>query len=229
MNYSTLMEAYNVDTFEKKKKKKQVPIINSSDPSDRGDSSDPSDPSDSSDTSDPSQYSLDTISRNQSEYKKSTKSANNNLIIASENFQQPKMKMPNDNSFQNKPEIQPFYDEELEQYLNYKEFQQMKEGPLNQPIISKPVEPIITTTEVSTSIPAPIQQPVYQTHIQHQEYISEKKDMFYKNLINIGLFIFIGILIIFLCDQITEIAISLGMKRTVQLLEPYLRNYNTSI
>ena len=199
------MEAYNVDTFEKKKKKKQAPIINSS--------------SQSSDASDqPSEYSLDTT--------ESTNSAANNVIIPSEKSQEPKIKVSNDNLFQSKLDIQPFYDEELEQYLNYKEFQQMKEGPLNQQ--TPPVTSVATTPPVVTSnIPVPIQQHVYQpqSQPQHQEYISEKKDMFYKNLVNIGLFIFIGILIIFLCDQITEIAISLGMKRTVQLLEPYLRHY----
>lgn len=50
----------------------------------------------------------------------------------------------------------------------------------------------------------------------------EPKETFYKNMVNIGLFIFIGILIIFLCDQITEIAINIGMKRTMMLLEPYM-------
>jgi hypothetical protein len=52
--------------------------------------------------------------------------------------------------------------------------------------------------------------------------IKNKKDIFYKNLINIGLFVFIGIVIIMLCDQITEIAINIGMKRTMIMLEPYL-------
>lgn len=36
------------------------------------------------------------------------------------------------------------------------------------------------------------------------------------------LFVFIGLLIIFLCDQLLRLGIMLGMRRTVQLLEPFL-------
>lgn len=58
---------------------------------------------------------------------------------------------------------------------------------------------------------------------KYNEIENQSHDIFFKNFINIGLFIFIGILIIFLCEQITEIAIAIGMKRTVSILEPYLR------
>jgi len=44
----------------------------------------------------------------------------------------------------------------------------------------------------------------------------------YDTFYNIALFIFIGIVIILLCDQITELAINIGMKRTIEILEPYL-------
>ena len=57
---------------------------------------------------------------------------------------------------------------------------------------------------------------------KNQQENKMKKEQFYKNVVNIGIFIFIGILIIFLCDQITEIAIQIGMKRTTMLLEKYL-------
>ena len=55
------------------------------------------------------------------------------------------------------------------------------------------------------------------------------KDLFYKNIINIGLFIFIGIVIILLCDQITEVAINIGMKRTMTMLEPYLEKIKEKV
>lgn len=48
------------------------------------------------------------------------------------------------------------------------------------------------------------------------------KSVFYSNLINICLFIFIGVAIILLCDQIAELAIQIGMKRAINILEPYL-------
>jgi len=44
----------------------------------------------------------------------------------------------------------------------------------------------------------------------------------YNTFFNIVLFIFIGIVIILLCDQIAELAINLGMKRAIYILEPYL-------
>lgn len=72
---------------------------------------------------------------------------------------------------------------------------------------------------IYTSTP-PVNAEVQQTNTQPQ---NTDNDMFFKHFINIGLFIFIGILIIFLCEQITEIAIGIGMKRTVSILEPYLR------
>jgi hypothetical protein len=80
-------------------------------------------------------------------------------------------------------------------------------------------------TERSRETFKPIQRPqLYQEHqdIEKNVYV-DKKDTFYKNLVNIGLFIFIGILIIFLCEQITEIAINIGMKRTLAILEPYIQ------
>jgi hypothetical protein len=51
----------------------------------------------------------------------------------------------------------------------------------------------------------------------------KKPNTFYNNLINIGLFIFIGVVFILLCDQITELAIQIGMKRAINILEPYLQ------
>jgi hypothetical protein len=51
----------------------------------------------------------------------------------------------------------------------------------------------------------------------------KKPNTFYNNLINIGLFIFIGVVFILLCDQITELAIQIGMKRAISILEPYLQ------
>jgi len=51
---------------------------------------------------------------------------------------------------------------------------------------------------------------------------TDKKVDNYSNFLNIALFIFIGIVIILLCDQITELAINIGMKRATEILEPYL-------
>lgn len=58
-------------------------------------------------------------------------------------------------------------------------------------------------------------------------YVKEEKtppkiSNFYKNIINIVLFILIGIFVIFLLDLLTELALHKGMKQTVQILLPLL-------
>lgn len=50
---------------------------------------------------------------------------------------------------------------------------------------------------------------------------------FYKNLINIGIFILIGIFLIFLIDLLTELALHKGMKQTVDILTPLLEELKT--
>lgn len=166
---------------------------------------------------------------------------------------------------QTQSNIQPYYDEELEKYLNINDFKNITETqyvpqnfqqtsmPIqqNQTQSSQQLQPVTQTRPFYTSqqIPVqstqqptqqpvqstqqPIQQPIQQSAQQYVQptqetraFFSEsstKKDIFYKNLINIGLFALIGILIIFLCDQITEIAINIGMKKTVYILEPFLQ------
>jgi hypothetical protein len=81
---------------------------------------------------------------------------------------------------------------------------------------------------------APALAPASKPDTKPDEKKDEKKDAkptssFYNNLINIGLFIFIGVVFILLCDQITELAIQIGMKRAVSILEPYLQKVNNVV
>ena len=46
----------------------------------------------------------------------------------------------------------------------------------------------------------------------------------YKAVFNISILLLIGIAIILLCDQIVELSIQIGMKRVVNILEPFLKN-----
>lgn len=52
----------------------------------------------------------------------------------------------------------------------------------------------------------------------------ETKSNYMNMFINFFIFLLFGIVIIILCDYIVEIAIQIGMKRTVNILEPYIRN-----
>jgi hypothetical protein len=188
--YSTLKEAYNIDTFERDKK-----------------------------------------------YKKKKAKCDEELMEESEEIKQPmastsiepqstictKTQKPTV-SMKN---VKPFLDEELEQYLNVEDFKNaIPEPNLASPASAAPVafvEPVTSVTSVTSATPVSVTPVVPVTTPPAPVANKDDKDLFYRNLINIGLFAFIGILIIFLCDQITEIAINLGMKKTVAILEPYLR------
>jgi hypothetical protein len=58
------------------------------------------------------------------------------------------------------------------------------------------------------------------------EKVVEKDDnnSIYKTIFNISILLLIGIAIILLCDQIVELSIQIGMKRVVNILEPFLKN-----
>lgn len=184
MNYSTLREAYNIDSFEKDKRTK------------------------------------------------TKKKVVDEEVVFVENPEPEPVKV-----FKPISKVEPYYDEDLEKYLNINDFKSANTPYVPQDF-DKPhqVRKEYIKQDPQPSQPQPSQQsqqpqPLYQSQPQlqlqpppdvKQEPVVDKKDVFYKNLVNIGLFIFIGILIIFLCDQISEIAINLGMKKTVKILEPYL-------
>lgn len=179
MNYSTLKEVYNVDTFEKEKEKKKKKKIKYDD------------------TDEISSVSSLNLNNNMKQEKQSLNITND--IDTSQ------IKTLN---------LQPYYDEELEKYLTVNEPKPLQNNSLNSQNISIPV---ITPTTLQTSVISDI-KPTNESITKN----NTKLDNFYKNIINIGLFVFIGVLIIFLCDQITEIAINIGMKKTMLIMEKYL-------
>ncbi len=121
-------------------------------------------------------------------------------------------------------DVKPYLDADLEQYLNHVSQQQT----LNQPVVTPNTQATTNSSNVTTATTATTATELVPAVTKKVEPVvaplpnTDKKDIFYKNLINIGLFVFIGILVIFLCDQITEIAVNIGMKKTVELLKPYL-------
>lgn len=177
--------------------------------------------------------------------------------------------------------IQPYYDEDLEQYfdfgnlkdaINYKPAQLPNDNKLtytdnNTNDYSKPknkddnllltnsynlseddkknaLQALKILTDIETKIKKTSPSNVENMHNQYMElqqtqqtnqtHETEKKKreeakpksndaVFLNNVINLGLFIFIGIVIILLCDQITEVAIQIGMKRTMIMMQPYLQ------
>ena len=118
--------------------------------------------------------------------------------------------------------VKPFVDDELEQYLDYSSVATPQPVPKMSVQAAEPVAHKADPNIQIEAQAAPTVQAAPTAKSIPSAIASSPKDLFYKNLINISLFVFIGILIIFLCDQITEIAVNIGMKKTVSILEPYI-------
>jgi hypothetical protein len=50
----------------------------------------------------------------------------------------------------------------------------------------------------------------------------------YNAIFNISILLVIGIAVILLCDQIVELSINIGMKRTINILEPFIRAHTAA-
>ena len=66
-----------------------------------------------------------------------------------------------------------------------------------------------------------IENPVKQDVAIKQE--KSGNNYIYNAIFNISILLIIGIAIILLCDQIVELSIQIGMKRVVNILEPYIK------
>lgn len=183
MNFSTLREAYDVDTFDRKpKKKKSRSVENVPD-----------------------------------DYPKTERIEKTNKPINIEQYEDKRRDRDTSESddISDTKTIEPYYDEDLEKYLNVKDFKNT--GPYTP-------EDTIAKEKINTQYPLHAEPPKQENTTSPRVSSYKEKDIFYKNVVNIGLFALIGILIIFLCDQIAEIAINQGMQKTIQILEPYLQN-----
>jgi hypothetical protein len=124
-----------------------------------------------------------------------------------------------------------YYDEELEDFLTT---QSMKNEKLPEPLKKTPndvdLSPLtpLNATESST-----VTQPlaISQNTLQSPPTVSNKTSSSYINylqspqyILDLLLFIGGGILIILLCDQIFKLGMSYGMRDTVKVLMPYLKD-----
>lgn len=103
----------------------------------------------------------------------------------------------------------------------------------NKTSISDPVLPINNTGTGGFKIPnsqeksEKVEKVVEK--IENVEKVVEKvekndNNYIYKAIFNISILLLIGIAIILLCDQIVELSIQIGMKRVVNILEPFIKN-----
>jgi hypothetical protein len=102
----------------------------------------------------------------------------------------------------------------------------------NKSSIPDPVLPTNNTGPGGFKTPTPIvpQTPIVPPTTATPQDKPEKEDKpdktnyIYNAIFNISILLIIGIAIILLCDQMVELAIHIGMKRVVNILEPFLKN-----
>jgi hypothetical protein len=87
-------------------------------------------------------------------------------------------------------------------------------GGFKTPTPIVPQTPIVPPT---TATATPQEKP-------EKEDKPDKTNYIYNAIFNISILLIIGIAIILLCDQMVELAIHIGMKRVVNILEPFLKN-----
>lgn len=105
-----------------------------------------------------------------------------------------------------------YYDEELEQYLQTKDSKQP--ALLTQP------------TPITAPVPTPqktVEEPIISHPLVDTTPRTIISDEAWQSFWDIFLFVFAGILIMFLCEQLFKLAMMIGMKRTIVMLEPYLK------
>jgi hypothetical protein len=95
----------------------------------------------------------------------------------------------------------------------------------NRNTIADPVIPAINTgpTGFKTPTPTPAVAPVAPAVAPAPTKAASADNYIYNAIFNISILLIIGIAIILLCDQIVELSINIGMKRTIHILEPFIR------
>ena len=102
----------------------------------------------------------------------------------------------------------------------------MNSSGYNKNTIADPVMPIVNTGPGGFKSPEKLQE---KSPEKPQEKPIEKSskssdnNYIYNAIFNISILLIIGIAVILLCDQIVELSIQIGMKRVVNILEPFIK------
>ena len=82
--------------------------------------------------------------------------------------------------------------------------------------------PAVATASTATQPTTPPPAANAATQPDAKEKSDKSDNYIYNAIFNISILLIIGIAIILLCDQMVELAIQIGMKRAVYILEPYI-------
>jgi hypothetical protein len=102
----------------------------------------------------------------------------------------------------------------------------MNSSGYNKTSIADPVIPPVNTGPGGFKTPEkPVEKVVEKVADKPIEKSQEKSDnnYIYNAIFNISILLIIGIAIILLCDQMVELSIQIGMKRVVNILEPFIK------
>lgn len=132
-------------------------------------------------------------------------------------------------------DVSGYVDDDLEQYLQTKD---MKAAPVIAPLPKRDLKAEPYDPEASPFAkaldyfkgqvtPAPIQAPTPTPTPAPAPAHGPAPANTWSQLWDIVIFIFAGIVIMFLCDQIFKLAMLIGMKRTVSMMEPYLLQHES--
>ena len=92
----------------------------------------------------------------------------------------------------------------------------------NRNTIADPVAPTVNTGPAGFKTPEkPVAPPLPVAPVV--PLAKNESNYIYNAIFNISILLIIGIAIILLCDQIVELSIHIGMKRTINILEPFIR------
>lgn len=83
----------------------------------------------------------------------------------------------------------------------------------------QPPQPTPVATPAVPTVPLALTTPTQEK----SEKTGFSDNYIYNAIFNIAILLIIGIAIILLCDQMVELAIQIGMKRAVYILEPYIK------
>jgi hypothetical protein len=102
----------------------------------------------------------------------------------------------------------------------------MNSSGYNKNTIADPVMPVVNTGPGGFKSPEkPPEKPIEKPIEKPQEKPSKSSDnnYIYNAIFNISILLIIGIAVILLCDQMVELSIQIGMKRVVNILEPFIK------
>ena len=92
----------------------------------------------------------------------------------------------------------------------------------NRNTIADPVAPTVNTGPAGFKTPEkPVPPPLPVAPVV--PLAKNESNYIYNAIFNISILLIIGIAIILLCDQIVELSIQIGMKRVVNILEPFIK------